>query len=289
MLASRKPLPSSERSWIASSRLLRVARQRLFAGDQADRRRRAACCGRRGRAAGRAARGRARRRGGSGSCWRAGMSRPLSMIVVHSSTSASPCRKREHLLLELALRHLAVGHDELRLGHRLARATRANVPIVCTRLWTKKTCPPRRSSRRIASRISGVREAAHLGADREPVRRRRVDHREVAQARERELERARDRRRGQRQHVDGLLDLLDAAPCARRRSGAPRRRRAGRGRGTRRPSGAAGACRSRCRRRRRRAPRGICLARFGGVVKRESDSMRTGWPSKRLRKVSSCC
>ena len=34
------------------------------------------------------------------------------------------------------------------------RSQSAKEPIVCTRLWTKKTCPPRRSSRRMASRIS---------------------------------------------------------------------------------------------------------------------------------------
>ena len=47
--------------------------------------------------------------------------------------------------------------------------------------------------------------------DREPPLRRGGDHREVADALERHRERARDRRRGQRQHVDlgaQLLQLL---------------------------------------------------------------------------------
>ena len=41
-----------------------------------------------------------------------------------------------------------------------------------------------------------------VGADRQPVDRRGLDDAQVAQARHRHLQRARDRRRGQRQHVD---------------------------------------------------------------------------------------
>ena len=41
-----------------------------------------------------------------------------------------------------------------------------------------------------------------VGADREPVDRRGLDHRQLAQARHRHLQRARDRRRGQGQDVD---------------------------------------------------------------------------------------
>ncbi len=55
-----------------------------------------------------------------------------------------------------------------------------------------------------------LREARHLGADREAVGRRRVDRRHVAQPGERHLQRARDRRGGERQHVHRLLELLDA-------------------------------------------------------------------------------
>ena len=41
------------------------------------------------------------------------------MIVVETSTSASPREERVHLLLELALRHLAVRDDEPEPGHEL--------------------------------------------------------------------------------------------------------------------------------------------------------------------------
>ena len=48
----------------------------------------------------------------------------------------------------------------------------------------------------------------HIGAHREPVDRRGLDNRELTQARHRHLQRARDRRRGQRQHMDIGLERL---------------------------------------------------------------------------------
>ena len=44
------------------------------------------------------------------------------MMVVHTSTSASPSHEREHDLLELALVHLAVADEHARLGHERAHA-----------------------------------------------------------------------------------------------------------------------------------------------------------------------
>ena len=54
-------------------------------------------------------------------------------------------------------------------------------------------------------------ERRHEGAHRQPVDRRRGDDRELAHAGERQLQGARDRRRGQRQHMHlgaQLLELL---------------------------------------------------------------------------------
>ena len=51
-----------------------------------------------------------------------GMSMPDSMMLVHTSTSASPRRKREHPLLELRLLELAVGDLE---AHARAQAAQA--------------------------------------------------------------------------------------------------------------------------------------------------------------------
>ena len=78
-----------------------------------------------------------------------------------------------------------------------------------TRLCTKKICPPRASSLRIASRSTSV-PAANEGADRQPIGRRRGDDGDLAQPAHRHLQGARDGRRGQRQHVDLRAQLLQA-------------------------------------------------------------------------------
>ena len=95
------------------------------------------------------------------------------------------------------------------LGHELARCAAATRRMSSTRLWTKNTCPPRASSRSIASRIRSSSKRADEGADRAAVGGRRGDDRDVAQARHRHVQRARDRRRGQRQHVDLRAQLLE--------------------------------------------------------------------------------
>ena len=60
---------------------------------------------------------------------------------------------------------------------------------------------------RLADRAAAL--VAHEGLDRQAPLRRGGDHRQVAQAFERHAERARDRRRGQRQHVDLGAHRLD--------------------------------------------------------------------------------
>ena len=57
-------------------------------------------------------------------------------------------------------------------------------------------------------------ERRHEGAHRQPVDRRRGDQRQIAHARQRQLQGARDRRRGQRQHMDIGLQRSSAVPCA---------------------------------------------------------------------------
>ena len=116
----------------------------------------------------------------------------------------------DHHLLELALRHLAVADRDARpLRRELARC--ASPARRCPRswLWTKNSWPPRASSRLIASPSSALVEAADERADRQPVGGRRRDDRDLAQPAHRHLQRARDRRRGQRQHVDLRAQLLE--------------------------------------------------------------------------------
>ena len=199
------------------------------------------------------------------------------MIVVQSSTSASPRRKAQHALLELALGHLAVRDEDPHLGHDARAAARAIASIVCTRLCTKKTCPPRRSSRRIASRISDVVEAAHLGADREAV---------GAAACGSPRGRAGPlnaiwsvRGIGVAVSVSTstrLLQLLDALLVRDAEAVLLVDDEQAEVAGTRRPSGAAGACRSRCRRRPSASPSSTRFAASPRERKRESDSTRTG-------------
>ena len=118
-------------------------------------------------------------------------------------------QEAHHAVLEVALLHLAVRDQHAHLGHELAQ----HVLELADRVHAvvhEEDLPAalHLAQDRLAHHRLG--EARHLGADREPVGRRRVDHREIAQARHRHLQRARDRRRGERQHVHGLLELLDA-------------------------------------------------------------------------------
>jgi len=66
-----------------------------------------------------------------------GMSRPLSMIVVATSTSASRRTKAHHRLLQLVLVHLAVADHDARLRHDLLNCGPRISWMFCTRLWTK--------------------------------------------------------------------------------------------------------------------------------------------------------
>ena len=57
----------------------------------------------------------------------------------------------QHDLLELALAHLAVGHQRRRISGTSSRTRSAASSMVSTRLCRKKLCPPRARSRRRAS------------------------------------------------------------------------------------------------------------------------------------------
>jgi hypothetical protein len=115
----------------------------------------------------------------------------------------------DHLLLELPLGHLTVRHENPYLGdqsrQQLRQASDRADPVV-----HEVDLPP--TSHLAQDRLANQRlvEAAHLRAHGDAVGRRRLDGREVAEAREGQLERARDRGRSERQDVHGLLDLFDA-------------------------------------------------------------------------------
>ena len=128
------------------------------------------------------------------------------MIVVVTRQSASPRRKLEHRLLQLALVHLPVRLGEAGLrapGRAAARPPRAA---------SRSGCGGRRPGRRARPRARSPADqvlvvGADVGADRAAALGRRLDHRDVAQARQAHLQGARDRRRRERQHVDLQLQL----------------------------------------------------------------------------------
>ena len=134
----------------------------------------------------------------------------------------------EHDLLERGLAHLPVRDGDARLGHDLGELGGRPVdrldPVVDVEHLpvAQQLAPDRRAD---LPRVVRADE----GQDRVPLLRRGQDRRHLADAGQRHLERARDRRRRHRQHVDGGAQRPSGTPCARRRSAAPRRRSPGRG------------------------------------------------------------
>ena len=91
-------------------------------------------------------------------------------------------------------------------GHS-ARSRSAVSSMSSTRLCRKNAWPSRATSRsqRLLDELLVV--LADVGLDRPPALGRRLDHADVAQPGERHLQRARDRRRAHRDHVDLELEL----------------------------------------------------------------------------------
>ena len=146
-----------------------------------------------------------------------GMSIPDSMIVVETSTSASP-RRNECIRSSSSFSRIWPCATRKRSPGQSCCSCAARSSIVSTRLWRKNAWPSR-------LRLALERELhellvvlAHRRPDRPAPLRRRLDDRDVAHAREREVQGARDRRRAQREHVDlepqrlEQLLLRDAEP-----------------------------------------------------------------------------
>ena len=137
-----------------------------------------------------------------------GISRPLSMMVVESSTSASPLT---NVVITSSSSSASIWPWPTTMracGSSVCNFARI-VSIVITRLCRKKTCPPRFSSRWMASRITRSSYCVDDGLDRQPVVRRRLDGAHVPRAGEREVERARNRRGAEREHVHQRAQLLE--------------------------------------------------------------------------------
>ena len=115
----------------------------------------------------------------------------------------------EHRFLELVFRHLAVADHHPRVGHEALQQVRHRIDRLDA-VVDEEHLPA-------AGDLGANRAHQHrrvelhdVGLNREPVFRRRLDHRHVADADQRHVQRARNRRRRHRQHVDLLAHLLDA-------------------------------------------------------------------------------
>src|SRR3970040_1882514 len=89
------------------------------------------------------------------------------------------------------------------------RTWSATASIVSMRLWTKKTLDAGSSFAPLPLLDQPGVPRLDEGEHRRPVARRRLHERQVAQPGEREVQRARDRRRGEREHVGLELELLE--------------------------------------------------------------------------------
>ena len=136
-----------------------------------------------------------------------GISRPDSTIVVDSSTSIFAVVEGGHHLVELARRHLAVRDADLHLRHMLVQEGRRVVEVGDARHDIEALAAAVMLAQQRLAHDHRI-ERRHIGAHRQPVDRRRRDQRQLAHARERQLQRARDRRRGQRQHMHVVAQLL---------------------------------------------------------------------------------
>ena len=138
-----------------------------------------------------------------------GMSRPLSTIVVHTSTSYSRSQNSLHDAFEPAFVHLPVRDRDARLGHELAHVGRDVLDVLHAVVHEEHlTLAQQLAPDRLRHGARVV--LADVGEDRLAIFGRRVHERQVADAGERHLERARDRRGGEREDVDVGAQLLDA-------------------------------------------------------------------------------
>ena len=136
-----------------------------------------------------------------------GMSSPDLDDVGRQQQIEGALVERGHHVFELGRRHAAMRHRVFDLGHDLAQLLAHLVEIGDARHDIEDlTAAVALAHDRLADRHRIVRH--HEGAHRQPVDRRRRDDAHLAHPGQRQLQGARDRRRGQRQHMHIGLQLL---------------------------------------------------------------------------------
>ena len=136
-----------------------------------------------------------------------GMSRPRLDDRGRQQHVILPVVEGVHHLVELAGCHLAVGARHFQLGHVLLEKRRRIVEVRDARHHIECLAAAVALPQQCLAQDHGV-ERRHIGAHRQAIDRRRRDQRHLAHARQRELQRARDGRGGQRQDVHVLAELL---------------------------------------------------------------------------------
>ena len=115
--------------------------------------------------------------------------------------------ERRHDVLDHRRRHLAMGDRDLHLRHVLVEKVLHAGEIFDARHHVERLAAAIAfAQQRLADHQGIVRR--HEGADRQPIDRRRRDDGEIAHPRQRQLQRARDRCRAQRQHMHLGAQLL---------------------------------------------------------------------------------
>ena len=118
--------------------------------------------------------------------------------------------ERRHDVFEHGRRHLPVRDRDLHLRHVLVEKVLDAGEVLDARADVERLAAAIALAQQRLAHDQRI-ERRHEGAHRQPVDRRRGDDREVAHAGQRQLQGARDRRRGQRQHMHlgaQLLELL---------------------------------------------------------------------------------
>ena len=200
---------------------------------------------------------------------------PDSMIVVETSTSASPARNAcmrssssRSGIWPCATRKRSSGQSCRSFS--AASSIDLDAVVQVERLARAGVLALERDARPVSSSYSPDDRA-----DRPPSLRRRLDDRDVAQARERHVERPRDRGGREREHVDLEAQCPQQLLLLRRRTAAPRRRPRGRAASGSRRARGSGACRRAPRPCPRRTRASTCFT-SAGLRKRETISTRTG-------------